>query len=95
MLVLVLEHATGDVVAEHLDLFSDVSEERVARPTPDDHNGVDRDMGEVHCHSRAGPEGVSAHVLGFETEFGFAQNRGCGTNAHADVVAGEGGESAR
>ena len=45
-----LDHLAGDVVAELRDLLSDVVQESVARPSPEQHDCVDRYPVEVHGH---------------------------------------------
>ena len=45
---LCVEHAFGDVLAGLGNLFADVAEEGVRRPASNDHDGVDRDLHEVH-----------------------------------------------
>ena len=47
---LCVENAFGIFLAELGNLFADVAEEGVGQPAPNDHDGVDRDLGEVHCH---------------------------------------------
>ena len=48
--VIVLEHATGDVVGELLHLFPNVSEEVVGGPEANDHDGEGWDSVHVHRH---------------------------------------------
>ena len=57
-----LDHFSGDIVAELGDLFADVSEESVARPAAEEHDGVDGDAIEVHRHCRGGSNGMEANV---------------------------------
>ena len=58
----VFVHALGDVVGELVDLFSDVAEPRVARPTTNKHDGVDWYLVEIHCHCCARADGMRSDV---------------------------------
>ena len=66
--MLAFEHVTGDVVAKHLDLLSDVANKSVTGPSTHNHDGVDRDVGEAHCHGGTGQKRVSANILGFKSK---------------------------
>jgi len=62
------EHLLCDMLRELFDLFPDVPQECVARPSADEHDGVDRDSGEVHLHCCAGSQGVCPDFKWFEAE---------------------------
>ena len=74
-------------MTEHLHLLADVAEEGVARPSADDHDGIDSDVGEVHRHGGAGSEGVGSDFVSGESQFGLADNHDGGAEADAHVVA--------
>ena len=52
------EHFLRNVMGELLNLFSDVLEEGVARPSTDKHNHINWDLSQVHLHGGSGTEGV-------------------------------------
>ena len=54
--VLILDHATTDVVTELLDLISNIPQESVAGPTADKHDSINRYFRKVHCHGGTGTE---------------------------------------
>ena len=51
------EHPAADSLSKLFDLFLDVGEECVRTPAPDQHDCVDRLLGEVHEHGEAGARG--------------------------------------
>lgn len=59
-----LDHLGGNIAAKVRDLFSNVTKESVAGPATQEHDGVDRDMVEIHCHGGRGPTRVQADVVG-------------------------------
>ena len=54
--VLILDHATTDVVTELIDLHSNMPQESVAGLTADKHDSINRYFREVHCHGGTGTE---------------------------------------
>jgi hypothetical protein len=62
------EHLLRDVLRELFDLFPDVPQEGVARPSADEHDAVDQDSGEVHLHCCARSQGVCPDFVWFEAE---------------------------
>ncbi len=50
LMELIEEHSSGDIMAELLNMFSNIVEERIARPLPNHHDCVDWAFTKVHCH---------------------------------------------
>ena len=69
-----LDHFGGNVASKICDLLPNVTEEGVAGPAAQEHDGVNRDMVETHSHGCRRPAGV--------------QTNGCGGDAEAAVVNG-------
>lgn len=65
---LVLEHSGADSFGELFDLFFDVGEEGIGAPAPDEHDGVDWLLGEVHEHGEASAHGVKFNIVGRESK---------------------------
>ena len=63
-----LDHFGGDVAAKVGDLFSNVTEEGIAGPPTQEHDGVNRDMVEIHGHGRRGTAGVQTDFTGGDSE---------------------------
>ena len=59
------------------DLFSDVPQECIARPSADEHDGVDRYAGKVHLHCCAGSKRVSSDFVWFEAETSASNHCTC------------------
>ena len=83
------DHAFGDARTELQDLPTDVSEEGVGGPTPDEHDGEDRDPGEVHRHGRSRADGVCADVGVGETEDVLADALGGRLEHRSEVGRGD------
>ena len=92
--MIILDHPDRNVMTEHLDLFSDVAQERVAGPPSHDHDGVNGDSGQVHSHRRTGSEGMGADILRVETKLGNSEDGGSGAKANAHVDTGQIGQLA-
>jgi len=56
------DHLLGDASGEVLHLGVDVSEEGVALPSADEHDGVYGSVGEVNGHGAAAADGVCAEL---------------------------------
>jgi len=69
-----LDHFGGHVTSKVRDLLPNVTEEGVAGPTAQKHDGVNRDVVEIHGHGCQRPAGV--------------QSNGFGRDAKAAVVDG-------
>ena len=76
------------------NLFADVAEEGVGRPASNDHDGVDRDLCEVHHHGGPGAKGVGDNLAWFQTEFILSHNKGGRTQFSAHVCARDVADSA-
>ena len=63
-----IEHSFGDIARELFHLFSDVTEEGIAWPSPHEHNCVNRYLAKVHFHRCSGSKGVCAHFVRFESK---------------------------
>jgi hypothetical protein len=61
-------HASRDTGAKLEDLAADVPQESVGGPTANEHDGKNRDAGQVHGHGGARSNGVGAHVQMRETK---------------------------
>ena len=64
MVELKAKHSAGHVVAELFNLFSYVSEDRVAGPATNHHHDKVGALSEVHGHSSPGTDGVGADLSG-------------------------------
>ena len=65
-------------MAELFDLFPDVFEESIAFPSPNQHNGEDRDVIQVHRHGGATANGMGPNFGRLETELVFSNSSdGC------------------
>lgn len=82
--MLVLNHLGRDFCDEPLHLVADVTEEGIPGPSPDEHDGVDRNLGEVHGHGGAQSDGVGADLIRVEMEVVLTNGR-CGIMDHVDL----------
>jgi hypothetical protein len=73
------DHPGGNARAELEHLASDVPEESVRRPLPNEHDSKDRDSTQIHGHRSAGTDGVGADVLRREAEGILADTGGGST----------------
>ena len=61
-------HFSGHASAEILDLAADVAQEGVTGPPANEHDGVDWDTSQIHCHGCPGSDGVGSDVLRGESQ---------------------------
>ncbi len=79
-----LDHPLRDAAAELLDLAADVLEEGVAAPPSDQHDRVDGNLVQIHCHSRSAPKGVRADLVRGVSEAVLSHRRRDRAKLHAD-----------
>ena len=76
-------------MCELVDLFPDVSDPGVARPSSDHHDCVDWDLVEVHCHRSSGANGMCAEVSFLQAEVVPSDGLGSTIYAVDDVLRGD------
>ena len=91
--VLILNHSLAHIMTELFDLFSYISQESVAGPSSNKHDGINRDFGEVHRHSRSRSERMCSAIFRVEAEARFP-NGGCScSDGFHHVISGYGGHT--
>ena len=65
----VANHLPGDIVTEFRHLFSDVPEEGVTGPAPEQHDSIDRYLIKVHSHRCRRPNRMKADIRRSNTKF--------------------------
>ena len=66
--VLICEHFLCDVLAELHDLFADVSQKGITRPTSYEHDGEYGTFAEIHCHGHAQSNQVRSNFVFCDAE---------------------------
>ena len=74
---------------EFLNLAPDVAKKGIAGPASNEHDGEDRDDGQIYGHGGGGPEGMGPHFVGRVSESVFTDARDDGTNACEDLLRGD------
>ena len=67
-----LDHFRGDTKTKFLNLLSDVMKESEARPSSYQHDGEDRDSGEIHGHCGPGSDRVCPDFRAMDAQFHLA-----------------------
>jgi len=83
------EHTRGDIVTELFYLFSNVAEESVARPAADHHHDEDRAFAQVHGHGGARADGVTADLLGLDSDEVLAGGVHCAAECSDEFFRGD------
>ena len=79
------DHLAGDTGAEFLDVTTNVTEEGITAPPPQEHDDVHRDALKIHGHRGTTADGMKANVSGGETEFCRTNKVDGGAEALEDV----------
>ena len=63
-----LDHLGGNITPKIGDLLTDVAKEGIAGPPSQKHDGVDRNVVEVHGHGSRGPTGMETNFFGSDAK---------------------------
>jgi hypothetical protein len=82
-----VNHFFAHIIGPLKDLWADVHQEGVRRPTTENHDFCGRDVLKEEGHSGPGPDGSISEFVGVETEGGFAAaRRASGAEEFPDVM---------
>jgi len=76
------DHLGQPTAAKRLNMLPDVVEESIAGPATEQHDGVRRYTGEIHCHGRQRAKGVESNVLWVKAQ-AFEIDAGDATSEHS------------